>query len=455
MEGAEQRARRLSGLYYNMGLDRAQIRDLSGAVDKLQASLHFDKSNTAARNLLGLVYFEMGEAVAALAEWIISQNLEPENNPASDFIGQVQADQGRLQVISQSIRGYNEALASCREGSEDIAAIRLRRVLNQNSHLIKAYHLLALIEIRQGKLSHARRILRRAARIDRTNPTTLRYLREIDERAGRRSDEGDESLPEENAAPVQPHMTFRQSPLYAPLLNMLLGLGVGLLAGLFLIAPAVRRGITRKADERIVEYTETMAAQEVRISTLTAEVDAAQADAQSVRKSLEDAENTPAAYQNLILAIKAYQDQDFEAAGDAIQNVDRELLSYDAKQLYDQFAGEIRTAAYQAYATQGDYYFYQEDFRKALEYYQKAYAIDQSDYNLGFMMANTYENLNDVDGAIEEYRQLLNKFPDSEYAEYMVNRIQALGGDITEYQIQQAVEEEQAEQYGEYGDVEG
>ncbi len=448
MESAAQKAVRLSGLYYNMGLDRARIRDLSGAVDKLQASLQFDKTNTAARNLLGLVYFEMGEAVAALSEWIISQNLDPDDPQAAGYIEKVRADQARLQVISQSIRGYNEALAACREGSEDIAAIRLRRILNQNSHLIKASHLLALIEIRQGRLGHARRVLRRAARIDRTNPTTLRYLQEIDERRGQNPD-AESDLPEQQETAV-PRAAFRRTSLYAPVLNLLLGLTIGLLAGLFLIAPAVRRSISREADERIVEYTETMAAQEVRINTLVSEAEAAKEDAENTRKELEDAVNTPEAYQKLIGAMKAYQDQDYVAAGDALLEVDRDLLSDDAKQFYDTAAADIRAAAYQAYAAEGDAAFYQEDYNKALEYYEKAYALDSSDYNLGFMMANVYENLNDTDKTIEMYRELLQKFPDSEYAEYMVNRIQALGGDITEYQIQRELEQnaEADEEYG-------
>ena len=45
-----------------MGLAKAQIRDLTGACELLRRSVRLDKKNTNARNLLGLVYFEMGEA---------------------------------------------------------------------------------------------------------------------------------------------------------------------------------------------------------------------------------------------------------------------------------------------------------------------------------------------------------------------------------------------------------
>ena len=54
-------ARRISNTFYNRGLDKARVRDLSGAAEILKKSLQFNKANTNARNLLGLIYYEMGE----------------------------------------------------------------------------------------------------------------------------------------------------------------------------------------------------------------------------------------------------------------------------------------------------------------------------------------------------------------------------------------------------------
>ena len=47
----------VSNMYYNEGLERAGVRDLSGAINSLRQSLKFNKNNIEARNLLGLVYF--------------------------------------------------------------------------------------------------------------------------------------------------------------------------------------------------------------------------------------------------------------------------------------------------------------------------------------------------------------------------------------------------------------
>ena len=173
----QKKADYLSRQYYNLGLEKASVRDLSGAISCLKQSLIYSKYNIQARNLLGLVYFETGEVVAALSEWVISKNLQPSRNLASEYINKLQANSNKLEVINETIRKYNEALNLCREGHEDMAAIRLKKILSQNPKLIKGYHLLALIRIKEGEYNKARRTLKKAARIDQTNTTTLRFLR--------------------------------------------------------------------------------------------------------------------------------------------------------------------------------------------------------------------------------------------------------------------------------------
>ena len=64
-----------SNSWYNDGLRKAQVRDMSGAIVSLQQSLQYNRENISARNLLGLVYYGIGEVSEALVEWIISKNL--------------------------------------------------------------------------------------------------------------------------------------------------------------------------------------------------------------------------------------------------------------------------------------------------------------------------------------------------------------------------------------------
>ena len=49
-----------SNQWYNDGLKKANIRDLSGAIQSLKKSLYYNRDNVRARNLLGLVYYGRG-----------------------------------------------------------------------------------------------------------------------------------------------------------------------------------------------------------------------------------------------------------------------------------------------------------------------------------------------------------------------------------------------------------
>ena len=264
----------LSKYYYNQGLEKATIRDLSGAITCLKQSLTYNKANIDARNLLGLVYFETGEVVAALSEWVISKNLRPNKNLASEYINKLQANPNKLEAINETIRKYNHALALCREGHEDMAAIQLKKILAQNSKLIKGYHLLALIWIKDKEWNKARRILKKAARIDKTNTTTLRFLKEIDEQTGvttrlDRQEKGfffggtggkKQEEEEEGSLVVRQPMYKERSRI--PLFFMLLmGFAAGAAALWFLAVPAIRQGIYREANQQLVQYSEALASQ--------------------------------------------------------------------------------------------------------------------------------------------------------------------------------------------------
>ena len=170
----------VSNMYYNDGLEKAGVRDLTGAITSLRQSLKFNKNNIDARNLLGLVYFESGEVVAALSEWVISKNLRPEKNIADDYIDKLQSNSARLDSINQTIKKYNQALTYCGQDSKDLAVIQLKKVLSLNPRFIRAHQLLALLYMDSEQWDRAERELRKCTDIDRNNTQTLRYLKEVE-----------------------------------------------------------------------------------------------------------------------------------------------------------------------------------------------------------------------------------------------------------------------------------
>ena len=101
---------RVSDIYYNKGLEKARVRDLSGAIETLKVSLMINKYNINARNLLGLIYCEMGEVVEALSQWVMSKNLAPDDNVAESYIKKIQSNQNKFESVTNAIKKYNVSL---------------------------------------------------------------------------------------------------------------------------------------------------------------------------------------------------------------------------------------------------------------------------------------------------------------------------------------------------------
>ena len=73
------------------------------------------------------------------------------------------------------------ALDYARNGTDDMAIIQLKKVLNQNPNFIKAYQLLTLAYTKNGQYERAKRTIKKSMKIDKCNPLSIRYLREINE----------------------------------------------------------------------------------------------------------------------------------------------------------------------------------------------------------------------------------------------------------------------------------
>ena len=132
------KAIRISNSLYNEALLRAKIRDLSGSVSLLKMSLKYYKGNTDARNLLGLVYYEMGETVLALSQWVISKNLQTVANEADRYIKIIQEDREALEANNQMIKKFNSALLLAKQGNDDLALVQLKKVVGSCPNFVKA-----------------------------------------------------------------------------------------------------------------------------------------------------------------------------------------------------------------------------------------------------------------------------------------------------------------------------
>ena len=358
----------LSKSFYNQGLEKASIRDLSGAIACLKQSLIYDKRNIKARNLLGLVYFETGEVVSALSEWVISKNLQPTRNLATEYINKLQANRNRLNAINETIKKYNHALYMCREGHEDMAAIQLRKILSQNPKLIKGYHLLALIQMKNHEWNKARRTLRRAARIDKTNTTTLRFLREVDEQTGvttnlekkgkkgffhsggSKKQDTDILVPEQ----VVQQPVYRSRSRISLFFILMAGIVAGAGAFWLLAVPAIRQGIYKEANQQIVQYSESLASQAAELTKAQNDAKEATNSADEVTQQLTSEQAKSTSYQALLQAYADYQQKNLDDAALELQNVQADVLSDAQKTIYNTISQAVSSGNTGSDDTSGD-----------------------------------------------------------------------------------------------------
>ncbi|MBP5153529.1 MAG: tetratricopeptide repeat protein [Lachnospiraceae bacterium] len=243
---------RRSNGFYNVGLEKARVRDLSGAAEALSRALELDKRNTQARNLLGLVLYELGEAAEALIQWKLSRQIQPDNNPAVRLLEKAEGDAGALGDMSQGIEKYNQALEYALHDSEDLAIIQLQRVIKLHPKMVKAHSLLALLELWEGRSDKAEKECKTVLKIDRGNTFCKNLSREIAEekRAGRtRTRERGLELARMDAEIKDVSDEPREKDWFSGPAGLWLRLGIGVAAVvaafLLIIQPTIRR---RRAD---------------------------------------------------------------------------------------------------------------------------------------------------------------------------------------------------------------
>lgn len=416
-------------MYYNEGLEKAGVRDLSGAVVSLRRSLQFNKNNIKARNLLGLVYFEMGEAAAALREWVISKNMSPEKNIADEYIDKVRSNSTRLDSINQTIKKYNRALVLCSQNSEDLAVIQLRKVLSMNPRFIQAHQLLALLYMKQEEWDRAERELRKCMDIDRNNLQTLRYLKEVEEALT--PEEGVKRRRKEEAVRYQSDNEMIIQPLnvkepkraggFSTVVNMVIGLIIGVAAMYFLVVPAAQSRVRNEEQQTITKISSESDAKTARIQELEGQIENLNGNVQNLRAEIEGYAGTggtiPVTEELLLIAAEYTETADMHAAADRLEElagrVDVASMPQGFQRMYQSMNSVIGPELSKEYYDAGYNQYYTNRYEEALENLGKAVKYDAANIEALYLLGEAYRSSGDTANAITTYDKVIELFPDN------------------------------------------
>lgn len=442
----------LSNIYYNKGLSQAKVRDLSGAISSLKLSLQFNKLNTNARNLLGLVYLEEGEIVSALSEWVISKHYQSENNDAEDYIKMIQSNPNKLETYNQTIRKYNSALNSAKHGDEDMAIIQLKKVVNLNPKFIRAHQLLALLYMMSGKKDNrvkALKLLRNISQIDVTNTTTLRYMKELSDVHIRgespkvqpkvvKKEPERRTLPQVDPDAYKTITPYKEErPSIMPFINIVVGIVIGLALMYFLIIPHMKSNEAQNANDSFKQYSEQQAADASDSSSLKSKNESLQKEIDGLKnelKQLQDDINTEDGktildiYDALFSSASSYLADDTENAAKKLLDIDESTLKNDyAKKVYNRIKDNTFAAMSEKLYQQGYSYYSSGDYGNAIKTLKEAVKYDETNVKAIYFLGRGYQKQQKYEKAKEYFDTIVNDYPDSDRVALAKSKLAEMG----------------------------
>lgn len=424
--------KRLSNMYYNEGLQKAEVHDLSGAIISLKKSLKFNKYNIQARNLLGLVYYQMGEMVDALSEWVISKSYQQEDNLAGRYLDDLRENRAQLEAINQTIKKYNQALLYCKQDSRDLAIIQLKKVLSLNPKLVRGHQLLALLYMQENRLEQAKKTLREAGKIDANNTITLRYLKEVNirlkEKGSKKKKKEDDliSYQSGNETIIMPSR-FKDYSLGSTFAYILVGLIIGGLAIGFLVVPGVQSKAKHDVKEQMVKMNETLSSNAQLIETQTSRIQELEQQLATMKGQAEALPAQTAAYESLLLSYVAYMERDYTTAGNNLEKVDTAQLSATAVEKYNSLWSEVSDKYFDSIYEEGYNSYSSEKYPEAIEKLLRIVSKDPAfrEGSATYYLAQSYRKNGDLEAAKPYYQYVVDHYPGTQKANTAKNYIHA------------------------------
>lgn len=428
----------ISNSYYNKGLKLTQEYDLTGAAENLKRALQFNKRNTAARNLLGLIYYHIGEAADALVQWVLSLNLQPRNNDADRYLNEVQRQSGLIDSYEQAIIRFNQALALSQGGTDDLAILQLVKICENHKNYLRAHLLLGLLYMETGDYPKAFRSFQNAIKIDRGNTLALRCINELRSyqkpskgsgksivkviKPEKENEDKDLIIPE----PYNQHQGLKTAG------NVIIGLLIGIASVVFIYLPVKEASISRQYNKEVINVSQQLSganndlkqkdeekqALQDKIDSLQNELDGINALNDSKRRSL----------QNLLGAMLAYQSEDIDRSALLYSKVVPELLEdipeegaetaeVSPVEYYDKLKTYFEEDGYVTLTHKGDQKYEEEDYQGAMDYYDLSIAVHPANPVAIYKKGLCYFMMGDRDKANVMFTEVINKYPDHETAE--------------------------------------
>lgn len=413
----------LSNGLYNSALERAGKKDLSGAVVALKRCLELNKRQTQARNLYGLILYELGEAGEAARQWKLSMAMDPDDKQAARLYKKTIGNKGELSRMKDAMGKYNQALRCVREGALDLAVVHLKKILSVYPHYAKAAKLMALICIKQEDYARACRVLEPLLQFNATDNQALRYMEEASVLGGStlKADmkEQEEREKRESQDVIIPPYSEKNELLH-DFLCILGGLALGVLACIFLIFPSVKQSMIEDSNSQIMEYSSNLSSKEVEILSLEKQIEDLNTELEDTQNSLKaytEKNGILDAYTNLLSTMNHYVNGDYLEAAQSFAEIDPKAVKNSAyKTAYETMSQQMEGSGLKSLYDEGMRLYKRHQYEEAEKYFKQCLKI-KSDYaEVMYWLGLCYYNSGDRENAQKYFYKVQKDYAETTWS---------------------------------------
>ena len=358
------------------------------------------------------------------------QEFPVHENIANYYIQKVQETRAKLEAINQAVKRFNQALG-CQQGGERPGCDQAKKAVAIHPNFVKAYQLLTLIYLDTEQYSKARQSIRIAHKLDKTDEITLRYMHEMNQVRKSRTAKIKEKEGKEqqtvtynigNETIIQPvSSSYKDNAGLHTIVNIAIGLVVGVAVMWFLIMPAITASRQDKTNRQTVEFSDQIATQKAQISALkkeledyrstSEETESAQATAASTQESYEIVMNISAHVNKNDMSDAAMLEELLKVNPDSLGTVGRERFEEITGDLYPRMCTNLFATSQQNFAS--------ANYDTAITNLEQVMKMDEG-YNDGaamLLLAQSYEKKGDQDQANVKYQKIIESYPSTDAAE--------------------------------------
>ena len=225
---------------------------------------------------------------------------------------------------------------------------------------------------------------------------------------------------------------FKESAGLHTIINILIGLVVGVAVMWFLIMPAVNSSRQRETNEQTTQFSDQIAAQDAQISALQKEVEEYRATSEETQNAQATAASTQESYEAVINVYQHFNANDMsdEAMLEEMLKINADSLGTLGRERYE----EVRDSLYprmceELYATSQEN-FEVANYESAISNLERVMQMDEGyqDGQAMLLLAQSYGGSGDQDQANLRYQQILEDFSDTDAAAAAQDALNAQNG---------------------------